>query len=422
MSQAAAQLRRGVRSGNIPSRGKEPLWTGSFFAIALINLFTLGSADMLIPTFPFYIKHLGGSELTVGIAASLFSLASLVMRPVAGWLLDHKGRKGIFYIGVLGIIAVTLVYPLVSAIPLLIALRTLHGGMSGSANTSASTNACDIVPRSRFAEGIGMFGLTNSIAMALGPALGNWVMEDYGFTNMFYVCAACAGMSLLCLRFLHLKPLPQKAASQKAEGFFLKRILKAVIHKDALPAAVVVLLAMIPGGCISSFIALYVAEAGLGSGPLFFLVLSVGTASARLFSGRITDRHGEGPMVYLSTLLALVCQGMIVMGRGGFPLYFGALCGGLSYGMLLPAMQTMAVRIVPAQERGAASSTYMCLFDIGWGGGGLLGGVFATLWGYRAMFSVMTLGLVFSVLLYYFWARRSRSALSGAREASPPTA
>ncbi|MDO4733101.1 MAG: MFS transporter [Bacillota bacterium] len=389
--------------------GDAPLWTRDFFAIAIINLFVLSSGNMLIPTFPFYLKELGGSEFIVGLAASLYSIASMVMRPVAGWILDHKGRKGIFYVGVIGIILVTLGYNFMATIPALILFRVLHGFMTSAANTSCSTNACDIVPRARFAEGMGMFGLTNSLAMAIAPAMGQVVMEEMGFHPLFCCCTLLGIISLLCLRKLKIK-VDMKSVPRRSGSIPLRHRLASIFHKDALPASLVLFLAMIPAGAISSFVALFAAEENMGVGAVYFLMQAVGTGTARLFSGQLADRKGEGPMIYLSSALYIVGLFLIIFGRIPFMLYASALLYGWALGLSLPAIQTMAVRIVPKEERGSASSTYLCSYDIGWALGGLLGGVFVTAVGYRAMFSILGIGVLASLALYHFWARNTRSA------------
>ena len=391
------------------SGSQEPLWTKDFFSIAIINLFVLSGGNMLIPTFPFYLKSLGGSELTVGVAAALYSISSLIMRPIAGWILDHKGRKGIFYVGVIGIILVSFSYNFMATIPALIVLRTMHGLMTSTANTSCSTNACDIVPQTRFAEGIGMFGLTNSMAMAIGPALGQAVMEKHGFGPMFYCCVAFGVISLICLSRMVIKEVPHPV--QRSSGSIpLKERIATIFHKDALPASLVLLLAMIPGGAISSFIALFAAEESMGVGATYFLVQAMGTGSARLFSGRWADRKGEGPMVYVSSALYIVGLGLIIFGHHASFLYISGLLYGWGYGLSIPALQTMAVRIAPREQRGAASSTYLCSYDVGWALGGLLGGVLVTAFGYRKMFALMSVWVFASVALYVLWSRNSRSA------------
>lgn len=115
-------------------------------------------------------------------------------------------------------------------------------------------------------------------------------------------------------------------------------------------------------------------------------------------------------MVYLSSALYLLGLALLVFGQVPAMLYLSGLLYGWAYGLSIPALQTMAIRIVPREQRGAASSTYLCSYDVGWAMGGLLGGVMETAFGYRHMFALMSLWIFASVALYYFWARNSRSA------------
>ncbi len=56
---------------------------------------------MSLPTFPFFIQSLGGSEAIAGICATAFSLAAAIIRPLVGWWLDNGARKVALVIGLL---------------------------------------------------------------------------------------------------------------------------------------------------------------------------------------------------------------------------------------------------------------------------------------------------------------------------------
>lgn len=79
-----------------------PLWTGSFIRICLANFFIFVNFHALLPTFPFFISHLGGDAVTIGLATALFSIASIVSRPLVGWLVDTRGRFTILVLGLVG--------------------------------------------------------------------------------------------------------------------------------------------------------------------------------------------------------------------------------------------------------------------------------------------------------------------------------
>ena len=74
---------------------KPKLCTASFIKICLVNFFIFVNFHALLPTFPFFITYLGGDAIAIGVATALFSLASIIARPFAGWLIDTKGRATI---------------------------------------------------------------------------------------------------------------------------------------------------------------------------------------------------------------------------------------------------------------------------------------------------------------------------------------
>lgn len=78
-------------------------------------------------------------------------------------------------------------YLFASTIFLLLAVRILHGAGFGITTTTYGTVVSDLIPSARRREGMGYFGLSGTIAMALGPLIGLWLMQTYNFTILFYV-------------------------------------------------------------------------------------------------------------------------------------------------------------------------------------------------------------------------------------------
>ena len=126
----------------------------------------------------------------------------------------------------------------------------------------------------------------------------------------------------------------------------------------------------VPGGAVSSFIALYAVEAAKGSGGLYFTFQALGTASMRVFAGRYGDRHGEKLLLYIGCLSFLAGILLMVIAQAPTLFYISAFLYGTGYGLTLPTLQTMSLRNVPNQRRGAASSTYLCglISAMGWAG------------------------------------------------------
>uniref|UniRef100_UPI0035E3EBAE MFS transporter n=1 Tax=Paenibacillus sedimenti TaxID=2770274 RepID=UPI0035E3EBAE len=78
----------------------ERLWTKPFIQLTFVALFLFMALYLLLPTFPLYMKQLGGSESQIGLAAGVFTLSEFflvyaitltLIRPVAGKLSDRIG-------------------------------------------------------------------------------------------------------------------------------------------------------------------------------------------------------------------------------------------------------------------------------------------------------------------------------------------
>lgn len=390
-----------------PCKKMPSLWTRGFISVWAVSLIVFTASNMLISTFPLYLVELGGNEVLVGVAAALYSVMALMMRPLTGWMLDNRSRKTIFYIGLAGI---TLIPPLYALLPLLlpvIILRSLHGFLWAAAGTSTNTIGCDTVPASRFGEGVGYLGLTNSLAMVIGPSLGLIIWNAFGDWPLFLSISLFNLLALFMLRFVSFKNIERKTFAGSSP---LHHRLLRLFDKRALPASVLLFFICLPGGAVSAFLALYAAATGVGDAGLYFACQALGTGFTRVFGGRLSDRHGEGPAVYVGGLCFFVGLILLSVAGSNWLFYAAAVSYGVGYGLTMPALQTMSLRTVPLQRRGAASSTYLSSFDVSFGLGGLLGGLLVDSVGYQYMLASMGISIIACMAIYYFWAAKTPSA------------
>ena len=359
---------------------KAQLWNRNFIMIIIINFMVFMNHLMILSTFPFYIDYLGGSETLAGIAVTLFSFVAVAMRPFIGWMLNNGLRKKLLLAGLVGMALMPVGYLLLSVIYLAFICRMLHGASFAFSNTTASTIATDMVPKSRFAEGMGMFGLSTALATASAPALGLLLMEKMGFTTLFIISAGCAGVSLLLLAFM-------KTPKINVEKEPLR--IRSLINKDAIPASFTALVFLFTYGALENFAAKYAAEYDLPSGGLFFAIMAAMVLFSRLVLGKVVDARGEEIFVYCGN--AAMLAALILLGTSAtIPAFvIAAALSGLGFGSLEPALQSMAVSIAPPQNRGSANSTFLCAYDIGIGiGGGIAGSLIDNL-GYQPMWLIM---------------------------------
>ena len=266
---------------------KEKLWTKDFVLVIIINFLVFLNHLMILSTFPFFIERLGYSDTVSGACATAFSLVAVLARPFVGWLLDTGRRRVLLGVGLIGMalmpMGYLLIYTALASLALAILLRMVHGLSLACANTSTSTMATDILPRSRFSEGMGMFGMATALATACAPAIGEALMKR-GFGALFGVAAGCMVLSLVLLFCLRTKPLPRVKTA--APGRFSRTVGFAGVC-----------------GCVDFFVDLWCA------GKLYFEVCC---RTARNYRVRRTVLYGYG-----GTAVSLSCDNRQIGGQTG---------------------------------------------------------------------------------------------------------
>lgn len=384
-------------------KGEPKLWTRELVLIILVNLCVFTNHIMSLSTFPFYIQSLGGTEAVVGICAATFSFVAVIIRPFVGWWLDNGVRRAALIVGLVLMGLAPLGYVFVPVLSVAIAVRMLHGVGLSFSNSTTATVASDVICRPRFAEGMGYFGMATALASAIAPALGLSLMESFGFNVLYAVAAAIAGLGLVLFAFVRA---PKVDVPKK------KLDLRTIINRDSLPATVTMLIFMFTFGALENFVAIFAAESLLPSGSIYFLVMSGMLLLVRITLGKLVDQRGEAFFVYSCNAAMLVAFLLLAFVPNAVTYILSAVLAGYAFGGLEPSLQSMAVHTSTEETRGSANSTFLCGYDIGYGLGGGIAGSLITGLGYSAMWSIVSLACVLSVIVYVTWARHSDTSFS----------
>lgn len=372
-------------------KGEPKLWTRELVLIILVNLCVFTNHIMSLSTFPFYIQSLGGTEAVAGICAAAFSFVAVIVRPFVGWWLDNGVRRAALIAGLVLMGLAPLGYVFVPVLSVAIAVRMLHGVGLSFSNSTTATVASDVICRPRFAEGMGYFGMATALASAIAPALGLSLMEGFGFNALYAAAAAIAGLGLVLFAFVRA---PKVDVPKK------KLDLRTIINRDSLPATVTMLVFMFTFGALENFVAIFAAESSLPSGSIYFLVMSGMLLLVRITLGKLVDQRGEAFFVYSCNAAMLVAFLLLAFVPNAVTYILSAVLAGYAFGGLEPSLQSMAVHTSTEETRGSANSTFLCGYDIGYGLGGGIAGSLITGLGYSAMWSIVSLAGVLSVIVY----------------------
>ncbi len=168
----------------------------------------LGNAMVMI-SIPWLILQESDSPFFAGVVVALSSLPPLLISPIAGWIIDHFGRRLVSVISDLlstvSVVAFPLIYLWFGLDNLTILLIAFFGALFDPAGYTARKTL--LVDASR-ASGIdqsqlngfhdGVFGL----GWIAGPALGAWMIATVGAINSFWVAGGLFFISAIAVALL----------------------------------------------------------------------------------------------------------------------------------------------------------------------------------------------------------------------------
>jgi MFS family permease len=375
------------------------LYSSSFIIMAFANLFSVSSFGTFF-LFPLFIIDHGGSESDIGIIMGVFALSAVLCRPWISDMIDRIGRKRSYTIGSIIMSIVPLTYLLFHGdlsrfyLPLIF-VRILHAVGLAICFTAAFTYIADIIPGGRLNEGIGMFGVTGLTGLAIGPVIGEIIIQEFGFSIFFL---AATGMAMLGL-FAHLF-LPESyvhVSHELSQPFF-----SILIKKRTLTVALLSILFGFGLSASGSFVSPFAKEQDLAFISLYYISYSSAAVMTRFLGGRLADRIGEDRIIPYALILTGVGLLILVLLGGNMTLSLSGFMSGCGHGFLFPCLNSLAIRDEPINIRGKITGIFTGGIDAGAFVGSIVLGYIGEWAGFRAIFLAAGLALLTGLSVYKF--------------------
>jgi len=358
----------------------ERLVTPRFVLVVTVGLAYFTALGMLLPVVPLFVKHrLGGSDVAVGIAVGAFAVGAVTLRPFVGRIGDRLGRRMLIVSGSLVVAFAGVLYVVVSGLVPLIAVRLLGGIGEAAFFVGAASMITDLAPEHRRGEAISYWSVAVYGGLAFGPFLGTLVLDGDHYDRVWIVAASLsliAGLLGLCTTETIHTGAPTDLGAPRPPLF----------SRSALGPGAVLFLGLVGLAGFSEFVPLYVGQIGLSSSGGVFLVYGCVILVVRIFGARLPDRLGPLFAGTLATLLAAAGLGLMAAIPTAIGLYLGTAIFAVGMSLLYPAMLTLALTGLAANQRGSAVGTVSSFFDASQGLGALMLGLVASVSGYRGAF------------------------------------
>lgn len=350
------------------SHQEEKLFNKGFVSITLINFVVYLVYYLLMVIIAVIAQgKLHATMGQAGLASGIYIIGTLLARLFMGKTLELIGRKAVLRYGALFYLLTTIAYLFIPNIGILYVIRLLNGFGYGTVSTATNAIVTAYIPKSRHGEGINYYGLSTSLAAAIGPFVGLVLLDktDFKFIIIFSI-ALILLTTIACLIF----PVKNIDITKEHRALLSSWKIDSFIEKKVLFISSVAFLMGVSYSSVLSFLASYAEELHLVTyRSFFFVVYALIITFTRPLTGRIFDEYGENSVMYPSYLFLTV--GLIVLSfstNGWVFLLSGALIG-LGYGTFMSNGQAVCLKTSDSHRIGISLSTYFIGLDLGLGVG-----------------------------------------------------
>ncbi len=409
-----------------PPAAREPLLTPAVIRVTCLNFLFFSAYLLFFPTLPFFIEGLGGAKSEIGLLIGISSLASLLVRPFVGYAVDTVGRRPVMLAGLGLFVLNALLYNLVQSVAMILPLRLLTGASMAIFVTAASATIADVAAPSRRGEVMSYYGLANSLAFAVGPALGGFIIHagwlerfddaltsrltwlsgaetpDLHFTSLFLFAAAVGVLGVfIAAAGTETRPADGGPARSLSFSHLFSRA-------GVFPACINFATSFVFASMVT-FTPLFARDNGLQNAGALFIVYAAMVIVMRLSLGRFMDRYPRAWFIVPG--IAALALSMVTMATAhSVPqMFVGAGLYGVGAGTFQPAMMAHLVDHTEPSERGRALSTFTLGNDLGLSVGALMLGVLVDQAGYRPAFVVAAAIAASGAVLFFISTQRAHS-------------
>jgi DHA1 family tetracycline resistance protein-like MFS transporter len=346
-----------------PAVASKPLLSRMMLLFMLAMILANTAANMYMPLLPLYLKDLDASVVQVGLFFTLSQIVPLALQILGGWISDMLGRLRSIAMGSL---AGVLSYVGLILAPTWQWVLLGEGFASVTRSLVGPSFNAFIAEESSEETRARVFGITNTMYMVVsvvGPPLGGWLADAYGFKFMLlgagalYLCA-----TLIRIGMARVAARGKESSPQKLSVSSLKNNL-GLMTGMILAGGVVTWILLTDGvrdiAFSTSFtlMPIYLDDIGglsIKQIGLLESIFGVFMMLVTMPAGWLADKKGERIAIVSGFLLqfAALLTFLRVSGFWGYAAAWALL--GLGVGLMAPAYDSLISKAVPEKMRGTA--------------------------------------------------------------------
>ena len=173
---------------------------GAFMAVLNIQIVNASLADIQ--------GAIGAGIDDGGWISTSYLIAEIVVIPLSGWLAQVFSVRVYLLTNAILFLVFSAACALAQDLPQMIVLRAVQGFTGGVLIPMAFTLIITLLPKAKQPVGLALFALSATFAPAIGPTIGGYLTENFGWQYIFYVNLAPGALMIGMLWFsLEAKPM-----------------------------------------------------------------------------------------------------------------------------------------------------------------------------------------------------------------------
>lgn len=180
----------------------------------LASLLEIIDTSIVNVALPSMMGNLGATLEDISMVITGYAIANAVILPVAAWAGDRFGRRP-FYLGCIALFTITSVAcGLAPNLETLIVFRILQGLAGGALLPTSQTLIYEQFPKEKAGIAGAIFGMSVMIGPTLGPTLGGYLTDNFGWRSIFNINLPL-GLLALFLGALVIFNVPKEPEQEK---------------------------------------------------------------------------------------------------------------------------------------------------------------------------------------------------------------
>ncbi|HCU7126847.1 MFS transporter [Staphylococcus aureus] len=388
-----------------------------FLRLYILTLMFFSANAILNVFIPLRGHDLGATNTVIGIVMGAYMLTAMVFRPWAGQIIARVGPIKVLRI-ILIINAIALIIYGFTGLEGYFVARVMQGVCTAFFSMSLQLGIIDALPEEHRSEGVSLYSLFSTIPNLIGPlvAVGIWNANNISLFAIVIIFIALT-TTFFGYRVTFAEQEPDTSDKIEKMPFNAVTVFAQFFkNKELLNSGIIMIVASIVFGAVSTFVPLYTVSLGFANAGIFLTIQAIAVVAARFYLRKYIPSDGMWHPKYMVSVLSLLVIASFVVAFGpqvGAIIFYGsAILIGMTQAMVYPTLTSYLSFVLPKVGRNMLLGLFIACADLGISLGGVLMGPISDLVGFKWMYLICGMLVIVIMIMSFLKKPTPRPASS----------